>query len=44
MAWAMLLRLMPTMANTTLDVTFMGTFDPVGGSTPPVAYPQWNGC
>lgn len=26
----------PGMANTTLDVTFMGTFDPVGGSTPPV--------
>ncbi len=26
----------PTMANTTLDVTFMGTFDPVGGPTPPV--------
>ena len=25
-----------TMTNTTLDVTFMGTFDPVGGSTPPV--------
>jgi hypothetical protein len=24
-----------TMANTTLDVTFMGTFSPVGGSTPP---------
>jgi hypothetical protein len=23
------------MTNTTLDVTFMGTFDPVGGSTPP---------
>ena len=23
------------MANTTLDVTFMGTFDPVGGSNPP---------
>lgn len=26
----------PTMANTTLDVTFMGTFDPVAGPTPPV--------
>jgi hypothetical protein len=26
-----------TMSNTTLDVTFMGTFDPVGGPTPPVA-------
>jgi uncharacterized repeat protein (TIGR01451 family) len=25
-----------TMANTTLDVTFMGTFSPVGGSNPPV--------
>ncbi|HEY2364304.1 MAG TPA: fibronectin type III domain-containing protein [Candidatus Angelobacter sp.] len=25
----------PGMANTTLDVTFMGTFDPVTGSTPP---------
>jgi len=24
-----------TMANTTLDVTFMGTFDPLSGSTPP---------
>ena len=24
-----------TMANTTLDVTFMGTFDPLTGSTPP---------
>jgi hypothetical protein len=26
----------PTMANTTLDVTFMGTFDPVAGPTPAV--------
>src|SRR6185312_2301039 len=26
----------PGMANTTLDVTFMGTFSPVGGSNPPV--------
>lgn len=25
----------PGMANTTIDVTFMGTFDPVTGSTPP---------
>jgi hypothetical protein len=25
-----------TMANTTLDVTFMGTFDPVAGPNPPV--------
>ena len=25
----------PGMANTTLDVTFMGTFDPIAGSTPP---------
>jgi hypothetical protein len=24
-----------TMANTTLDVTFMGTFDPISGSNPP---------
>ncbi|HZE81234.1 MAG TPA: fibronectin type III domain-containing protein [Candidatus Polarisedimenticolia bacterium] len=26
----------PGMANTTLDVTFMGTFSPVGGPNPPV--------
>src|SRR5258708_2374089 len=28
----------PGMANTTLDTTFMGTFSPVGGPTPAIAF------